>query len=216
MSFWSDIGDAVSDAADAVGDALSGIPVVGGALNAVFHWVGDVVSGVTDFVGAVIKGVSGIVGGVICGSIRVIGGGIGGLLNGDSSVFVKGLIDIGSGIAGSFLTTTGKFIGLVQSIIPLQWGKRPLTEKENEILRRVFRRSVALYNVRIIEGSAGIFSINDYPFTLGNTIYLKDYDPAANPEALVHECAHVWQYQNNGVALYRRRARGAVLRGRRI
>ncbi|MBI2714035.1 MAG: hypothetical protein HYX37_06210 [Rhizobiales bacterium] len=192
------VGNAVSDAAGAVGDFLSGVPLIGGALSAVFHWIGDVVSGVTDLVGAVIKGYFGIVGGVIGGLIRVIGGGIGGLFNGDGSVFVKGLGDIVSGYAGAIVVVGGKLIGLVQSVIPLQWGKRPLTRSEKEILKRVFRGSVALYNIRIIEGFAGVYSINPYPFTLGNTIYLKDVDPAKSPAILVHECTHVWQYQNHG------------------
>jgi hypothetical protein len=28
------------------------------------------------------------------------------------------------------------------------------------------------------------------------SIYLKGHDPAAEPGILVHECTHVWQYQN--------------------
>jgi hypothetical protein len=192
------VGDAVSDAAGAVGDALGEIPVVGGVLSAVFHWIGDVVSGVTDLVGSAIKGVFGIIGGVIAGGIRVVFGGIGGLLSWDGRVFVKGLVDIVSGIGGAVVVIVGKAIGLVQSIIPLQWGKRPLTRSERAILRRVFRESVALYNIRIIEGFAGIYSINDYPFTLGNTVYMKNFNPAKNPDLLVHECTHVWQYQNLG------------------
>jgi phage-related protein len=151
MSIWSDIGDAVSDAADAVAGAiedvvnaveevitdvvetvgngvsdaahavgtyLSDVPLIGGALRDVFYWVGDVVSGFMDLQGAVIKGVFGIVGGWIAGVIRIIGGGVGGLLNWDGTVFVKGVRDILSGIGGAVLDVGGKWIGLVQSVIP--------------------------------------------------------------------------------------------------
>lgn len=192
------IGNAVSDGLGAIGDLLGKIPGIGGVVSAVFHWLGDVVSGITDLVGAVIKGVLGIVSGVIAGVIRIVFGGIGGLIAWDGRVFVKGLKDIAAGIGGAVIFILGKVVGLVQSVIPLQWGKRRLTRSEQALLRKVFRGSIALYNVRVIEGFAGLFSINDRPFTLGNTIYLKDHNAAAEPELLVHECVHVWQYQNEG------------------
>lgn len=192
------VGNGISDALGGLGDLLGNIPLVGGALSAVFHWLGDVVSSITDLWGALIKGVFGIWSGVTAGWLRVVFGGIGGLIAWDADTFVKGLGDILAGIGGAVLLVGGKIIGVVQSIIPLQWGKRRLTRNERAILRRVFRGSVALYNVRIIEGFAGIYSINDRPFTLGNTIYMKDVDPASEPWILVHECVHVWQYQNMG------------------
>jgi hypothetical protein len=43
----------------------------------------------------------------------------------------------------------------------LQWGKRSLNKEEMEMLFRVFRNSIALCNVRVIEGFAGIYSITD-------------------------------------------------------
>lgn len=192
------VGNAVEDGLSAVGDFLSGIPVIGGILSGFFHWVGDVVSAVFDLVAAVIKGVLGIVAGVVAGVVRIVGGGIGGLLSWDAAVFVKGVGDIVSGVAGAVVLILGKFTGAIQAILLLQWGERPLTQHEHSILWRVFRGSVALYNVRVIEGFAGLFSINSRPFTLGNTIYMKDTDPATNPHVLVHECTHVWQYQNLG------------------
>jgi hypothetical protein len=59
----------------------------------------------------------------------------------------------------------------------------------------VFRGSVALDRVRVVPGPAGLFDVNDRPFTLGNTIYLKG---RTSPKLLVHECVHVWQYQHRG------------------
>jgi hypothetical protein len=59
-----------------------------------------------------------------------------------------------------------------------------------------------LYNVRVVDGSAGVFDWNgnNRPFTLGNTIYMKSRTPGSDQyiETLVHECGHVWQYQNIG------------------
>lgn len=196
------VGNVVSDVFNAVGDYLGAAigegAVLSSAVRGVFHWIGDIVSGVTDLAGAVIKGVLGIVGGVIGGVIRLVGGGIGGLLAWDGSVFVKGLEDIFYSIGGAVVLVGGKLLGLVQSLIPMpgQGSKRPLREEEERILRTVFRKSVALYNIRLIEGYAGlIFGVNDYPFTLGNTIYTKG---SKSRSTLVHECTHVWQYQNIG------------------
>ena len=55
-----------------------------------------------------------------------------------------------------------------------------------------------MYNVRLIEGWSGIYGVNDRAFTLGNTIYLKNHNPSKEPDLPVHECLHVWQYQNTG------------------
>jgi len=227
MGFWSDVGDAISsganavadavetgvnaveeavtdvvetigngieDGIDAVGDVLGGVPVIGGFLEGFCDWAGSVVSGVFDLVGSVVKGVFGIVGGVIAGVIRIVGG----ILSLDGDLIVKGLLDIVSGIAGAIIFIVGKAISLVQTVFLLQSPERRLTREEKSMLKRVFRESVALYNVRLIEGFAGIYSVNSRPFTLGNTIYLKDHVVSAEPELLVHEVTHVWQYQNTG------------------
>ena len=65
-------------------------------------------------------------------------------------------------------------------------------------LAKVFGGSVALYNVRIVEGRSGVFGANQRPFTLGNTIYMKRTEPARFADMLVHEVVHVWQYQHLG------------------
>jgi hypothetical protein len=203
-------GDAVETAGNAVADALGAIahfiessplgevPVLGWLTVKALRWLADVISSATDYVASVIKGTLGAVAGVIGGLIRVVVGGIGGLLAGDGRVFVKGVGDIAAAIGGWVVVSVGKFVGLVQSSLFLQDTKRPLTREELEDLRRVFRGSVALYNVRVVPGSAGLFSVNSRPFTLGNTIYMKGVDPTAQRKVLVHECTHVWQFQHQG------------------
>lgn len=195
------IGNAISDGLEAIGGLLSGIPVVGGVLGGIFHWLGNVVASATDLVGAAIKGVTAIVGSALSGAIKIVGGGIGGLLAWDGRVFVDGWGDLLSGIAGAVIGIVGKAIGVVQTVFGLQWGKRSLTGAEQKMLRQVFRNSVALYNVRVVDGFAGLYSINDRAFTLGNTVYMKDEmvnSPFDYNHTLVHECTHVWQYQNVG------------------
>jgi hypothetical protein len=188
------IGNGIEDGIDAVGDALGGVPVIGGFLEGFCDWAGSVVSGVFDLVGSIVKGVFGIIGGVVAGVIRIVGG----IFSLDGDLIVKGLLDIVSGIAGAIIFIVGKAISLVQTVFLLQPPERRLTREEARMLKRVFRESVALYNVRLIEGWAGIYSTNSRPFTLGNTIYLKDHVVSQEPELLVHEVTHVWQYQNTG------------------
>ena len=105
---------------------------------------------------------------------------------------------MGASIAGVVLVTLGRLAGLVQTLVRLQRRGRPLTADERALLGNVYRDSIAYDRIRIVEGRAGVFSINKRPFTLGNTIYLKHVDPAADPWTLVHECCHVWQNQHVG------------------
>ena len=119
-----------------------------------------------------------------------------------------GLIDIGSSFAGGVIVIAGKAASLVQSIFLVEAQGRGLTAEEIKLLRRVFRNSIAYYNVRLVEGRAGLFGLNPRPFALGNTIYLKDRNVSREPDLLVHEITHVWQYQRIG-ARYTSDALGA-------
>ena len=201
MGWWSDavdtVADAVQDAANAVGETVSdvvetigngiedGLEAVAGDFG---QWLGGIVSAVTDLVGAIVTGVFGTVGGVVGGVIT--------LFSGD---FREGLGDIFSSIFGGVVLIVLKVVELVQNLFLLQALERRLTDSELAILRKVFAESVAFYNVRLVEGRSGIYGLfSDRPFTSGNTIYLKDRDVSTEPELLVHECLHVWQYQDQG------------------
>ncbi len=188
-------GEAISDVLEAAGNGVedllniaAGVPVLG----AVIGWVGAVVSGVLDVVGSAVKGVCDIVGGVLGGVIHIVGG----ILSFSGSRIVTGVGDIFSGIFGSVGVFLGQVGGVVGAVLFVK-GRR-LTKDEEALLKTVFHSSVAYYNVRLVEGWAGIYSLSSRAFTLGNTIYLKDHDPSAEPQLLVHECTHVWMYQNRG------------------
>ena len=185
------VGNAIEDGLNAVADVVENIPLVGGFLGGVFRWAGSVVSGVFDVIGAAVKAIGSIVGGVLAGIIRVVGG----ILSLDLGLIGEGLLDIVSGIAGAVLILGGKIISVVQRTLLVEAQERALTKEEQEILRRVFRSSLALYNIRIVDGRAGLFGLNSRAFTLGNTIYLKG---AYSHALLVHECTHAWQYQHLG------------------
>lgn len=102
------------------------------------------------------------------------------------------------------LMAGGKALSAVQTLTFLEAPGRRLDAHEQTTLRRVFADSVDLDQVRVKEGRAGLFSLTDRPFVLGNTIYMKSLvDSPATAErdfmhVLVGEVTHVWQYQNGG------------------
>ncbi len=227
MGFLSDLGDAVSNGADAVADVADtvinvvaevisdAVETVGNAIEDQFGIVADVaedipgtgfifasilrraggfISGLFDVAGAFVKGTGGILSGIFTGLIRVIFG----IISLDGSLIIKGFLDIVSGILGGILVFAGKIVSWVQATFYLQSNKRKLTKEEREIINRVFRESFATYNIRIVEGWSGIYELSPAPFTLGNTIYMKDLSTTTEPQLLVHECVHVWQYQKIG------------------
>jgi hypothetical protein len=98
-------------------------------------------------------------------------------------------------VGGAVILVLGKVIGLVQAVAGLQ-RQRALSAAEREVLTRVYRGSVELGAVRLVPGRAGVFSLSRRPFTLGATIYLKA--DTVSDHLLVHECAHVWQFQHFG------------------
>jgi uncharacterized protein DUF4157 len=199
------VGDAITDIAETVGNAIEDgsywlgglagrIPKVGGFFRGLLAWIGGMVARVATLAGSIVKAAFGIAGGTVGGILKIVFGGI--FLNG--GVVVDGLIDIGSNIAGGIIYVAGALLALVQRIFFLQGKDRALTKAERDLLHRIFQGSLGLYNVRVIEGRSGAFGINARPFTLGNTIYMKGTNAGTDPQTLVHECTHVWQYQNVG------------------
>jgi len=183
------IGNGIQDGLNAAGNLLSGIPVIGGFLKGVFSWSGGIVAGIFNFAGAIVKAVSGIIGGVIGGLIKIIGG----ILTLNGSLILKGLINIGGSIAGAIISVAGTLVSVFQRIIPFINSDRTLTKEEKAALTLVFRKSLALYNIRLKSnnGAGGTF-------TLDNTIYTNIPNLNVPLHTLVHECTHVWQYQNLG------------------
>jgi hypothetical protein len=186
------VADAVATVGNAIGDALSWL---GGKIpdGGFFGWLGDVISGVFTFVAGIVKAVGAILGGVLSGLIKIVGG----ILTLDLDGILEGLGDLASGIAGGLIAILGTAVALIQVIFTV--GRpRKLNARERELIELVFRESVATYNVRVVDGGAGLFSINSRPFVLGDTIYMKGNDATNQPSTFVHECVHVWQNQHAG------------------
>lgn len=183
-------GNLISDGLNALGNAASNIPVVGGVISGILQWAGGVVSTACDLAATCIKAAGAMVAGALGGAIKIVGG----LLGLNPGLIGSGLLDIISGIAGAFVVFGGESIALIQATLFLQSNERPLTPAEHDMLQRIYRDSLALYNIRIVEGRYGVFGVNNSSFTLGNTIYLKNNTSAI----LVHESLHVWQNQHLG------------------
>jgi hypothetical protein len=117
--------------------------------------------------------------------------------------FGEGLRDLGMGALKTFVQTpvdgilmgVGSAISAVQIATGLEPVGRELTDAEIDRMREVFGDSIDYDQVRVVEGDAGLFSVNDRAFVHGNTIYMKG---SRDPDLLLHEMAHVWQFQNGG------------------
>jgi hypothetical protein len=127
--------------------------------------------------------------------------GLGKIATGD---FKDGFKDLGLGLLKTFvqtpvdalLLTLGRGVSAIQTMVGLEPVGRKLSDAEIATLRKVYGDSIDYDQVRIKEGSAGLFSLNDRPFTHGNTIYMKD--STVTDALLIHEMGHVWQHQNGG------------------
>lgn len=188
------VGSAIEDGIDAVANAAENAPGVGGAMSSVFRWAADAIASTADAVGSVVRAAGDLVGGVVRGVIAVATGAV----TLDLDRIKDGALGVAAAVAGSILVAAGKAVEVLQDVTRIQAPKRRLTMTEYGILCRVFHRSVALDRIRIVEGRAGLFGINDRAFVLGYTIYLKDHDVSEAPGLLVHECTHVWQYEHVG------------------
>jgi Domain of unknown function (DUF4157) len=136
-----------------------------------------------------------------------VGSGLYRLATGD---FEEGGKEIGGGVAqatvgaifdGGAMILSGTVSG-VQVVAHVEHVGRPLSAEELRVLQTVYGSAVDFSQVRIKEGSAGLLTALDRPWTSGNTMYMNMDKASSAPDAwmrtLVHEMAHVWQFQNGG------------------
>lgn len=74
----------------------------------------------------------------------------------------------------------------------LSFGGTPLTPEERRIAFEIFRSSIDLDPVRVVEAP-----IANAPTTLGNFIRVRPGEPISR-RTLIHELTHVWQFQTKG------------------
>jgi hypothetical protein len=83
-------------------------------------------------------------------------------------------------------------------------NKRPLSEAEVQLLRRVFGEGLNYGRVRLVRMGAFFAQLNgSRAFVLGNEMNLpawayNDIARGKNLSLLVHESVHLWQYQHHG------------------
>jgi len=93
-------------------------------------------------------------------------------------------------------------VSAIQTVVGLEAPGRGLTADEIAMLRPVYGDSIDYQSVRVKVGPRGILekfgrTKDCAGVTVGNTIYLKS-GKDRDSGLLVHEMAHVWQYQNGG------------------
>lgn len=203
--------EAVADAVEEVVDALTGVvsAVVGLVTNAVVAVIGLLgesvpwLSGVTTWLAGVVLRVGSVLSAafelaavaatVAAALVRIFAGIL--VLNLDQ--VLDGLRQLAQDLVGLFLMSLAEVTGLVQVILGLERAGRPLTEAEIRLLTPVFLDGLVYKLVRIVSGSAGIFSSNDGPFAVRNRIYTKT-EGELQDHTLVHEMYHVNSHQTTG------------------
>jgi hypothetical protein len=195
--------EAVGRMIEAAGNALAtGLDAAAsrlGGLGGLARWLGGTLSAGLQAVAMTVRAIGYALSDVAAGLIRILGG----ILTLSLPLIVKGLGDIAAGVAGAVVAIAGSLAGFVQTLIRVQPAGRPLTGDEAARIGRVFRGSLALRPIRIIQGDAGLFTrlqpqYPARPFTLGNRIYMQQVSDSNWIDVLVHECGHVWQNQHDG------------------
>ena len=120
----------------------------------------------------------------------------------DFRLFWEGATDIFMTLIGTALLGAGHTLAFLGTLITIQDANlRKLSKDETAMLKRVFKTSLDYEVIQVHQGSTGFLNYsftfpNFRPVALGNIMYFKR-DRLTN-ELMVHECTHVWQYQNVG------------------
>jgi|GEM_PF-2814015 len=175
-SFFGSLWDGISSMGSHIGSSVG--QLFGGLANG----VGNLVYGVGNALGGVATGIGSIFTGEFSKGFSQIGGG---LYDAVISAPVSALI---SGVGESFYGLT--------TLLGISSPPQALDEHQRKLLSSVFGDSIDLDNVRVQESPSWMFN-EGRQFVLGNTIHVPS-GTVTPDRTLVHEAAHVWQYQNNG------------------
>lgn len=202
------VANAVVTAIDAVGSAVhDGLDRLAEKTGMeFFSWAGAVIKASLTLASAVIGGGLNMLAGTLGGAIKLVAG----TLTFDGALVGEGLLDTTSPAIGFAIVVFMSSLALVHVTLFMATD-RPLTDKEEATLRRVFATSLNYRVIRVADGyNMGLFGLGTGAFVIGNTIYCKEGPPSH--ALLVHEGTHVWQYQHQGVR-YSSDAVGGRFRG---
>jgi len=91
----------------------------------------------------------------------------------------------------------------LQDLGQVKAPERGLTSEERASLETIYGDSIDYDSVVVREGDIGLFNQDDRPLVLGNTILVPegrlDDDGQISGDDLIHEAAHLWQFQHGGI-----------------
>lgn len=91
----------------------------------------------------------------------------------------------------------------LQDLGQVKAPERRLTAEERASLEAIYGDSIDYDAVVVREGDIGLFNRDDRPLVLGNTILVPegrlDDDGQISGGDLIHEAAHLWQFQHGGI-----------------
>jgi hypothetical protein len=134
---------------------------------------------------------------------------VGGVLHGAAAGLLRMFSDVRHGlwatIARPFRTVAdvtvfalAKTVSTLLTAVGLEPKGRGLTGPERDLARRVFGPRFPIDDVEIKEG-ASVLSAFAPARTVGATIYVSPEHSPLQPETLVHEMVHVWQFMHGGL-----------------
>jgi hypothetical protein len=97
-------------------------------------------------------------------------------------------------VVGSALS----FVSHVQEVLGLEPRGESLPPSVLERARKIFGNSIDFSKVKVKWGSAGVFSLSERAFVLGNTLYMKGSPRRGSEILMLHELTHIWQNQHRG------------------
>jgi hypothetical protein len=135
-------------------------------------------------------------------ALRGFGNGVGGLVGGNvrqgvSRIGLSAVVVLQTPV-DALLMAGGAVVSAFQTLLGVEAPGRKLRPAELAILAEVYGTSIDLDRIRIKEGTAGLLTLPNRPFTHGDTIYIPKRWLPIRARLLVHEAAHVWQHQNGG------------------
>ncbi|WP_141620107.1 hypothetical protein [Myxococcus sp. AB036A] len=158
-----------------------------------------------DAVGGLVTGVKDAVVGVVrngAEAAQTLSRGLGQVFTGR---FREGFGEIGRGLVqvvqtpiDAVLMLGGRTISAVQTLLGVEPVRRRLTGEEEAVLRQVYGDSLDYSRISIKEGNAGLLTASGRPFVHGDTIYIPSKHLPLEMDTLIHEAAHVWQFQHGG------------------
>jgi hypothetical protein len=205
MKFLYALGELTSDVVESIGTGIyrmgSSVFKAGQEANSakvaglfLFYYFSVIFQCGTLLVSFIVKGVFSVIGDVLSSVWFIIQG----CFHLERRLCVKGFLIPFHSLNGHLLVLSGYVVVVFQKLFFIQKADRSLSENEADVLKDLFDDSIAMYNIRLVDDRCGIFGLSDRPFVLGNFIFMKGVRADHTQSVLVHECVHVWQYQQYG------------------